>query len=144
LAYKYYNQPRKWWRICDANPQFLSPWALVGQEVIVTLRLALTVPGNGSPPWADLFLKLQALPGVEEVSIEEDVTQVYEQTEANGQKIMAWMDQFSRAVLVTYNQMQLAPGDLAKAIQDAGFVAGEQVALGQLGQTIIIPPDVIG
>ena len=25
LAYTYYGQPRKWWRICDANPEFLSP-----------------------------------------------------------------------------------------------------------------------
>lgn len=28
LAYKYYKQPRKWWRICDANPEFMSPQAL--------------------------------------------------------------------------------------------------------------------
>ena len=28
LAYKYYQQPRKWWRIVDANPEFMSPQAL--------------------------------------------------------------------------------------------------------------------
>ena len=30
LAYKYYRQPTKWWRMSDANPEFLSPqhyWA---------------------------------------------------------------------------------------------------------------------
>ena len=35
LAYKYYKQPRKWWRICDANPEFPSPQALLGKESIV-------------------------------------------------------------------------------------------------------------
>ena len=31
LAYRYYGQSVKWWRICDANPEFLSPLALLGQ-----------------------------------------------------------------------------------------------------------------
>ena len=30
LAYTYYGQPLQWWRICDANPEFLSPLALLG------------------------------------------------------------------------------------------------------------------
>ncbi len=31
LAYKYYQQPRKWWRISDANPEFLSPLGFAGE-----------------------------------------------------------------------------------------------------------------
>ena len=38
LAYKYYREPRKWWRMSDANPEFLSPQALLGKEPIVTDR----------------------------------------------------------------------------------------------------------
>ena len=32
IAYRYYEEPTSWWRICDANPEFLSPLALLGQE----------------------------------------------------------------------------------------------------------------
>ena len=42
LAFKYYQQPQKWWRIVDANPEFLSPQALLGKEPIVTDRFPLT------------------------------------------------------------------------------------------------------
>src|SRR6059058_44650 len=60
LGYKYYDQPRKWWHICDANPQFLSPQALVDQDAVVTARFPLTVAG-GEPPWAALFGTLRAV-----------------------------------------------------------------------------------
>ena len=43
LAYKYYQEPRKWWRISDANPEFLSPQALLGKEPIVTDRFLVRV-----------------------------------------------------------------------------------------------------
>ena len=32
LAYRYYREPRKWWRLLDANPEFLSPQALLGKD----------------------------------------------------------------------------------------------------------------
>ncbi len=41
LAHKYYSQPLQWWHICDANPEFLSPLALLGEEAIVTARFPL-------------------------------------------------------------------------------------------------------
>ena len=49
LAYKYYQQPRKWWRISDANPEFLSPQALLGKEPIVTDRFPVTFDGRPAP-----------------------------------------------------------------------------------------------
>ncbi|MEI7770099.1 MAG: hypothetical protein WCI67_08940 [Chloroflexales bacterium] len=41
IANAYYRQPLRWWRICDANPDFMSPLALLGQEPIITARFAL-------------------------------------------------------------------------------------------------------
>lgn len=43
LSHKYYSQPLQWWHICDANPEFLSPLALLGDEVIVTTRFPVTI-----------------------------------------------------------------------------------------------------
>jgi len=38
LAFKYYGDPKKWWLICDANPEFLSPLDMLkepGKRVII-------------------------------------------------------------------------------------------------------------
>jgi hypothetical protein len=143
LAYKYYDQPRKWWRICDANPQFLSPLALLGQDTITTRRFALAVPGGGTPPWAALLDKLRAMPGVENVVIEEDVTQVADKR-PGPPPVTVWLDQFTQTAVVTYNEAQVSIPALQEAIKGAGFNTGEQVALDQLGQPIVVPQDIIG
>src|SRR5262245_65473359 len=57
LAYKYYRQPTRWWRISDANPEFLSPQALVGKETIVMDRFTLEIDGV-QPPWPCFVLQL--------------------------------------------------------------------------------------
>lgn len=43
LATKFYRNPRKWWLIADANPQFLSPEELLvpGQVILVPRDTAL-------------------------------------------------------------------------------------------------------
>jgi hypothetical protein len=43
LAQQYYEEPRLWWRVCDANPAFLSPLGLIGAEPLVTARFPLTL-----------------------------------------------------------------------------------------------------
>lgn len=74
LAYKYYKQPRKWWRICDANPEFMSPQALLGKEPTVMDRFPVTFNGNGSqPPWGDLVRNLSEKVGVMDVKVVEDI-----------------------------------------------------------------------
>src|SRR6266568_1117605 len=52
LAFMYYRQPRKWWRICDANPEFLSPMELLGRGPLRTVRVPLAVPADAEPAWA--------------------------------------------------------------------------------------------
>lgn len=64
LAYKYYKQPRDWWRIADANPAFLSPRALLGTEARATVQIPLTWDGPAAP-WSDLTRALRQTIGVE-------------------------------------------------------------------------------
>lgn len=139
LAYKYYRQPLKWWRICDANPQFLSPLALLDQDAIVTLRIPLDIAGT--PPWNNLFQKLESLIGVEDVLVQEDIEEISKQQVVNGQTIDVFVEKLTRAVLVTYNRQLLDPETVAASIEAAGFTAGQPAEVGQLGQEIVVPPD---
>src|SRR5262245_34738668 len=73
LAFKYYQQPRSWWRICDANPGFMAPQALLGKEPIVTVRFPLALAtAEGLPEWAELLRQLTAIVGVERVQVVEE------------------------------------------------------------------------
>src|ERR671911_67810 len=73
LAHKYYNQPRKWWRICDANPEFMSPQALLGKTPLITQRFPLSFPKpKEQPPWATLMRYLSAQVGVEDILLTDD------------------------------------------------------------------------
>jgi len=122
LAYKYYKQPRKWWRICDANPEFLSPPALLGKVPIVTERFPLTFSGTGSAPWAMLLARMASLVGVEDT----------------------WLAEDEASVVITYNQMSIQSADLADALAMAGFAVEQPQSIGRTGKQIVIPPDVVG
>lgn len=63
LAQKYYRQSRKWWRICDANSEFLSPLALLGQEPLETTHFELTCLGD-EPQWTELLRDIEAKTGI--------------------------------------------------------------------------------
>lgn len=144
LAYKYYKQPRKWWRICDANPEFMSPQALLGKESIVTDRFPLTFHGNGTqPPWADLLMNLSETLGVEDVKVVDDIRPVPEEQTINGQLVTVYAEHFERAVIVKYNRMNLSAENLASIITDTGFEVSQPENVGRIGKKIIIPPDVV-
>ncbi len=64
LAYKYYKQSRDWWRIADANPEVLSPFALLGNAPHVTVFIPVSWAGP-TPPWTDLLRTLGDTLGVE-------------------------------------------------------------------------------
>lgn len=64
LGVRYYTQPRDWWRIADANPGQLSPWALLGKEPRATVRIPVAWLGYDAP-WAALLATLREVPGVE-------------------------------------------------------------------------------
>jgi hypothetical protein len=141
LAYKYYQQPRKWWRLSDANPEFLSPQALLGKEPIVTDRLPLEFEG-AQPPWAALVQNLTRHVGVEEVKVVEKIHLVPRARTVGAQTVTLHVEQFERAIIVTYNQLNMSAGDLAGIITASGFTVRPPERLGRAGRQIIIPRDV--
>jgi hypothetical protein len=144
LAFRYYRQSRKWWRICDANPDFLSPLALLGHEPIVTVFFRLAPPDNNAPlPWAALRQEVMSLTGVEQVEIVEEVAVTQERPGAGSAEVIVARDTFQRAVLITYNELVLGLTALAAAIKAAGFTASEPMRHGRVGKSIVIPPDSI-
>jgi len=144
LAYKYYKQPRKWWRICDANPAFPSPLALLGNEQIATTQFPLTFAGGSQPPWAELLKLLQQKQGVESVSVVDEIRLVAQEQTISGQTVMVNVEHYDRAVLVTYNRMNVTATNLADVVIGAGFTVTEPVDIGRIGMNIVIPPDIFG
>jgi hypothetical protein len=143
LAYKYYQQPLKWWRLSDANPEFPSPQALLGKEPIVTDRFPLEFEG-AQPPWATLVGNLTQLVGVEEVEVLEEIHLVPKAQTVGGQSVTVQVEQFERALLVTYNQLNISARDLTDIIKASGFAVRPPERIGRVGRQIIIPRDVTG
>jgi hypothetical protein len=121
LAYKYYKQSRKWWRICDANPEFLWPQALLGKTPLVTQFFPLTY-NDSEPPWAELLAELAKQVGVLDVQLGDD----------------------DLGVVIVYNQINIQIKGLSEVMEAVGFAVGEPQTIGRLGKRIVIPPDVVG
>ncbi|MGW8374961.1 hypothetical protein [Streptomyces sp. ODS28] len=139
LAFTFYGDPALYWRFCDANPAFLSPLALLGQEPVVTLRFPLTAPA-GDPPWSALLVQLRALAGVEAVAPEEESTLVTERQTVGGRTVAVQVEHFTRSVTVVSNRIAVRTDQLRAAIVRSGFTPGPAEETGQLGRPVIIPP----
>ncbi|MEU0793487.1 hypothetical protein ABZ342_25730 [Amycolatopsis sp. NPDC005961] len=116
LAFTFYGQPSQYWHVCDANPDFLSPLALLGQEPLVTTRFPVTAAGT--PPWAALRAALSGTVGVDAVIVTGDTIEV------------------------TYNRTDLDVTAVIDVIKAAGFAVGFPADSGRLGRQIVIPPAV--
>lgn len=145
LAYKYYKQPRKWWRICDANPEFMSPQALLGKKPIVTSRFPLTFDeGADQPPWADLLKSLSEKLGVDDIKVMEDIQLLPEEQTHDTEQVIVYVERFERSVIVTYNRMNVSAEDLADTMTTVGFRVGQPESIGRVGKKIVIPRNVVG
>jgi len=144
LAYSSYGDPLQYWHICDANPQFLSPLALLGTEPVTTTVFPVTVVAAGDPPWPAALSALSATVGVEDAAVQERAELVKQRQTVGGQQVTVVVQRFSRALLVTYNRISVDAGALSAVIAAAGFSVGPAVDTGQLGQQIVIPPAVTG
>jgi phage tail protein X len=143
LAFKYYGQSLTYWHICDANPQFLSPLALLDQEPVVSTRFPLTVTSEPAP-WAPLLDVLSRTVGVEDVAVQDEIALVPQWQVVNGRTVTVQQQRPVRSVRVTYNRLNLATDAVAGLIRAAGFGVGAPSDAGQLGQPIVIPPAVSG
>jgi hypothetical protein len=144
LAFKYYKEPRKWWRICDANPLFLSPLALLGKEVIVTMRIPLTIAQGMQPPWSQLIKLLQGSVGIEDVQIIEDVNLIAQQQMVEEEEITFYSEQIERSVMVEFNSLNISTEQVNALIASTAFEVGQPEFIGRVGKKIIIPPNVTG
>jgi hypothetical protein len=143
LAYTYYGEPRLYWQVCDANPQFLSPFAVLADEPVVTTRFALPSPVV-DPPWAKLFAALDGVVGVVAVESLDEVELVPRVQRVDGQVVTVYVERFVRAVRITHNTMNVTAESLRAAIGTSGFQAGPPVDGGQLGREIVVPARVVG
>ncbi|HEX2084702.1 MAG TPA: hypothetical protein VHF89_03395 [Solirubrobacteraceae bacterium] len=121
LAFRYFQEPRRWWRICDANPEFLSPLDMLGRGPLRTVRIELDASaGDAAPPWAALAARLGAEPGVASYRFVDD-----------------------RMVVVTHNRYVVGDRELTEAVAAAGFAPREPQAVGRTGKPITVPPDAV-
>src|SRR5262245_25968981 len=130
LAYKYYRQPTKWWRLSDANPEFLSPQALLGKDSIVTARFPLEFEG-AQPPWSPLVQNLTQHVGVEKVEVVEEIDYALEERMIGSRRVTLHVERFERAILVTYNQLNTSDEDLAGIITASRFAVRPWERLGR-------------
>jgi hypothetical protein len=140
VAFTYYQQPTKWWRINDANPEFLSPQELLGKEPVVTERFPVTFNGP-QPPWAALTRSLNERAGIETVTVSETVQLAPESRTVGNKTVMVQAERFTRAVVVTYNLLAVTTDTIRGLMTSAGFVVGQAERASRVGQPITIPQD---
>jgi hypothetical protein len=140
VAFTYYQQPTKWWRINDANPEFLSPQELLGKEPVVTERFPVTFNGP-QPPWAALTRSLNERAGIETVTVSETVQLAPESRTVGSKTVIVQAERFTRAVVVTYNLLAVTADTIRGLITAAGFVVGQAERVSRVGQPITIPQD---
>lgn len=136
IAYKYYREPRRWWRICDANPDYPSPLDLVGKSALVTVRIPLlVVPENGYI----VRQRLHDLTGVESVSIEEETRLLPLNPAVEGHQT----EQTTYAVRVVYNSAATTIEALVAVLLDVlddGLAVGQPETMQHTGTRLIVPP----
>jgi hypothetical protein len=152
LAGMHYGRPRHWWHICDANPEFLSPLALVSADAVMVTSFPVAVirddgapdvDAASGPPWARLLSALRALHGVAGVQVFDDV-EVVAGPPVGRDRIVVHTQRPVRSVRVTHNRVT-APADLIAAVLRAVPVdVGPHDEVGQVGREIVIPPPVAG
>ena len=123
LAHKYYNQSRKWWRICDANPDSISPQALLGKTPFITQRIPISfADSEAQPPWARLIRTIAAQVGVKDV----------------------WLTDDEAYIVINFNRININISTLSTMIEMAGFTLGQPQMIDRTGKQIVIPPDTVG
>ncbi len=147
LAYKFYKQPRKWWRICDANPEFMSPHALLGKEPMVTDRFTLNFEGN-DPPWSELLKLINEVVGIENVQIIDEIEIIPERRldTVSGEFFTIHVEHPQRAIMITYNQKNVTAEILTELIgniEELEFEVGQVERIGRTGKKINIPTNIV-
>ena len=139
LAYKYYRESRKWWRICDANPDYPLPLSLLGQDAMVTEKFPLQ--GGQADNRAQLLAGLRARAGVADVAWEEGWEIVQVTVLEAGQPVEIASERARIRLVIRYNRFATDRFALMDAIEAQGFDRVPPEPVGRVGKPIIIPRD---
>lgn len=131
LADTYFDQPRTWWLICDANPAILSPRALLGHEPGVTAQFPLTWDGP-EPPWSSLLEALAQTLGVVDAAMGTP-TQRYPEIAFSNGPLAFTLDLSLRDALDDSGEAQALTSALAAALQAEGVAFSGEVRIEQPG-----------
>ncbi len=141
LGYKYYKQPVKWWRICDANPDHLSPLALLGKEPLQTVQFTINHNTEGEPPFHTLLKSLSEQTGVRDAALNRSAQPGQEEVEYNGEPVNITTETITTRLTLVFNSTILSTDQLAACIVAAGFQVQDSQSIGRVGKQIVIPPD---
>lgn len=145
LGFKYYNQPRKWWRICDANPDYPFPPALLGKDVMVLEQFPLTIDNeDDEPPWSDVLRDLHRLVGVEDARlVKEEVDLVERRETIDSETVTLLVPRYRYTIIVRYNSMNLDSRQLTNRMTSLHLTVGPPERVGRVGKPIVIPPNTV-
>ncbi len=146
LAFKYYKQSRKWWRICDANPEMIFPQALLGKDPIVTFHFPLVIDSEaGEPLWANLLNVIRDTVGVQSVQIKKEAIGLVERIEVfEGDMVSLTVPEYWHTLIVIFNEMNLSSETLTETITSLSFTVGPPEKIGRVGKKIVIPRNILG
>jgi hypothetical protein len=145
LAYKYYKQPRKWWRICDANPDWPFPPALLGKDSLVVEHFPLIIDSEEDEPlWSETLADLNALVGVEYARVVKEEVELVERIETVGpETVTLVVPRYRYTIIVRYNAMNLDSSQLMNRMAGLDLVVGPPERVGRIGKAIVIPPNTV-
>jgi len=142
LASKYYSQPIKWWRICDANPEFKSPLDLLGKSCVKTYRFNVMDSSIPSPfPWLELTNILDQQIGIEQyISYDKLVDFAEEVIDLLGTEVTVNREVYERYIDVRINSQLLTSESISSLFSATSIEFSPPELLGRVGKQITIPP----
>lgn len=145
LAYKYYGQPRKWWRICDANPDYPLPQAVLGKDAMVIEQFPLIINHEHDEPlWSEVLGDLKSLVGVESARLVKEEVDLVERIDTVGSETVTLIvPLFRYTLIVCYNGMNLDSRQLMNRMTGLDLAVGPPERLGRVGKSIVIPPNTV-
>ncbi len=130
LSQRYYGKPRRWWLIADANPEFASPLALLGDEPINVVEIGIALPDGIA--WSAVMSTLRGLAGVEDIALRSDRSD-------GAQRSGVLTVRFNRATI----DAAKVHAEALRAVGARAVTAGP-VPVTRIGRQIVIPPDDVG
>ena len=142
LASKFYEQPVKWWRICDANPEFKSPFDLLGKSSVKTYRYRLTDSTLSSPfPWLELINILDEQLGVVHYKIHDRLMGLEEEiVDWFGTDVTVNKEIYERFIDIKINTQLITTENISLLFAATSLDVLSPELLGRVGRKMIIPP----